>query len=467
MYKSGIEIPKVDFSIISCNRIAAGSYFIGFNLGNSGKLSKMDCNGIITVIEGAGSSIYEEDSGVSSALRTGAGSVPSDYSTVSGGQCNLITATSGGALDWLVIQSPTNPINYNGAVAQDSTTGSGSGASIFIDISAGVVSVNLSIAPGQGYQVGDNITILGSQVGGSDGVDDVILQVDLVFSGSSFIGAGCSNSVAGLGSSIVGGVGNTIEPNGYGSFIGGGATNLVCLPYGTVVGGVENSSTESASTIIGGFFNAASGIGSTIGGGGANTASGDGSKVGGGSNNVASGDTSTVSGGYQNIACGPLATVSGGCINSASGDYSYVGAGLCNTAVGCYSVVAGGQNNTASLYSNSCKYSTISGGYANSANGCASVISGGSCNLVSGTVSVISGGSSNLVSGIYSGILGGSNNTISCNCSFILGDNITADRACTTFVNALSVKNMPTDSDLPLPSGVIYLCTGDGTLRIA
>jgi hypothetical protein len=26
---------------------------------------------------------------------------------------------------------------------------------------------------------------------------------------------------------------------------------------------------------------------------------------------------------------------------------------------------------------------------------------------------------------------------------------------------------MPTESDLPLPSGVIYLCTGDGTLRIA
>jgi hypothetical protein len=47
----------------------------------------------------------------------------------------------------------------------------------------------------------------------------------------------------------------------------------------------------------------------------------------------------------------------------------------------------------------------------------------------------------------------------------IVGSNICADRACTTFVNALSVKNIPT-SDSGLPSGVIWRCTADNILRI-
>jgi hypothetical protein len=463
MYKSGIEIPKVDFSIISCNRIAAGSYFIGFNLGNSGKLSKMDCNGIITVIEGAGSSIYEEDSGVSSALRTGAGSVPSDYATVSGGQCNLITAPSGGATSWLVTQNPANPIDYSDAVTQDSTTGAGVGAAILIDIVAGTTSVNLTFNPGQGYQVGDLITILGSQVGGSDGVDDVILQVDSVFSGSSFIGSGCSNSIAGLGSSIVGGVGNTIDQGGYGSFIGGGNDNLVCAPYGTVAGGLNNVSTNVGSSIVGGAFNTTSETGSTVGGGVNNTSSGFFSTVGGGESNTASCCFSTVGGGGANTASGYYSTVSGGGSNTASNQYSTVSGGRQNTALCCYSTVSGGFCNTASSYS-----STVGGGKCNTSSCDSSTVSGGFSNTASGYYSTVSGGCRNTASGSYSGILGGQGNNIcGCNCSFIVGSNICADRTCTTFVNTLSVKNMPTESDLPLPSGVIYLCTGDGTLRIA
>ena len=37
----------------------------------------------------------------------------------------------------------------------------------------------------------------------------------------------------------------------------------------------------------------------------------------------------------------------------------------------------------------------------------------------------------------------------------IVGSNITADRACTTFVNNLSIKNIPTSSD-GLPSGSVW-----------
>jgi hypothetical protein len=42
---------------------------------------------------------------------------------------------------------------------------------------------------------------------------------------------------------------------------------------------------------------------------------------------------------------------------------------------------------------------------------------------------------------------------------------ITADRECATFVNNLSIKNIPTASGT-LPSGAIWRCTADNTLRI-
>jgi hypothetical protein len=51
MYGSGIEIPKVAFSTITLSKIATGSYFIGFDLDNGGKLSKINNLGNITVIE--------------------------------------------------------------------------------------------------------------------------------------------------------------------------------------------------------------------------------------------------------------------------------------------------------------------------------------------------------------------------------------------------------------------------------
>ena len=58
MYSSGIELPKVQFSLIDYAYIETGSYFTGFDLDNSGKLSKMDNSGIITVIEGESSARY-------------------------------------------------------------------------------------------------------------------------------------------------------------------------------------------------------------------------------------------------------------------------------------------------------------------------------------------------------------------------------------------------------------------------
>lgn len=51
MYNSGIELPQVEFSTIAKSLIPISSYFVGFDLGNLGKLSKMDNSGTITVIE--------------------------------------------------------------------------------------------------------------------------------------------------------------------------------------------------------------------------------------------------------------------------------------------------------------------------------------------------------------------------------------------------------------------------------
>jgi hypothetical protein len=60
---SGIEIPKVSFTTLDPDKIEIGSYFIGFDQGNGGKLSKMDHLGNITLIEGAVTSQFTYEIG--------------------------------------------------------------------------------------------------------------------------------------------------------------------------------------------------------------------------------------------------------------------------------------------------------------------------------------------------------------------------------------------------------------------
>ena len=93
--------------------------------------------------------------------------------------------------------------------------------------------------------------------------------------------------------------------------------------------------------------------------------------------------------------------------------------------------------------------------------GC-SFIGSGCKNLICGSfnsqTSTILGGSCNTIIGqgiTDSSILGGSSNTLQTNKSFIVGSDITSDRACTTFVNNLSIKNVPT-SPTGLPSGLVW-----------
>ena len=80
------------------------------------------------------------------------------------------------------------------------------------------------------------------------------------------------------------------------------------------------------------------------------------------------------------------------------------------------------------------------------------------CNA--GQYSFVGGGFQNIASSCNSAVLGGTaNNTSTFDCAMIVGSNITADASCTTFVNKLSIKNIPISS-VGLPSGSVYSNAG-------
>jgi hypothetical protein len=77
-------------------------------------------------------------------------------------------------------------------------------------------------------------------------------------------------------------------------------------------------------------------------------------------------------------------------------------------------------------------------------------------NTASGCLSFVGNGYCNIASGLRSSILGGQfNTTNTCADAMIVGSCITADRVCTTFVNNLSIMNIPT-SGVGLPVGSVY-----------
>ena len=142
------------------------------------------------------------------------------------------------------------------------------------------------------------------------------------------------------------------------------------------------------------------------------------------------------------LATGLCSTLRCGNTNIASGNYA-TALGRCNTA--------------------SSNYSTVSGGYVNTASARYSAVVGGSFNTSSNYGTTVLGGFQNTASGCYSGILGGSCNISSNDRAFIVGSNITSDRNCTTFVNALSMKTAPTSS-AGLPAGTVWVDTAAGNV---
>jgi len=175
--------------------------------------------------------------------------------------------------------------------------------------------------------------------------------------------------------------------------------------------------------------------------------------IGGGEKNVATGGLATISGGGTNTISGLYGTIGGGYFNAVTNLRGTIGGGSSNTISAYDSVISGGSANTISA---SGYYSAIGGGFLNTTAGALSTISGGFNHTInsSGIASTISGGYNNSVSGAYAGILGGRFNSASFNDSFIVGSNISTDRQCTTFVNNLSIKDIPTTA--PAESGAVW-----------
>lgn len=124
-----------------------------------------------------------------------------------------------------------------------------------------------------------------------------------------------------------------------------------------------------------------------------------------------------------------------------------------------FSVIGGGDFNT-----NRGNYSVLAGGLANTTACESSVVSGGHGNISDADYTFIGGGQNNRANGKHSSVVGGHNNTTKeYKNAHIVGSNIEADREDTTFVNNLSIKDIPT-SKTNLPKGSIW--SNKGVLTI-
>ncbi len=157
------------------------------------------------------------------------------------------------------------------------------------------------------------------------------------------IGGGVSNWVDGQGSTIAGGVGNSIVWVGLpsGNSIGGGEGNYIaamndCNISGGAANRIMTSSLDGCSA---------------VGGGLSNLVTGDYCVIPGGVNNAAEADDATISGGANNTITGwGMSTVGGGQGNYVEGAYCNISGGQSNSVSGDFGTIPGGQNNFATNY---------------------------------------------------------------------------------------------------------------------
>jgi hypothetical protein len=101
------------------------------------------------------------------------------------------------------------------------------------------------------------------------------------------------------------------------------------------------------------------------------------------------------------------------------------------------------------------EYSAILSGEYNVMRGSSSVIVGGNANTISGRNSIIGSGRGNDIDSDNSTIVGGENNSTKYKNTHLLGSNIEANREDATFVENLSITNIPI-SDKGLPKGAVW-----------
>jgi hypothetical protein len=294
---------------------------------------------------------------------------------------------------------------YGGALsltnAANSFTGNGSGLT-------GVNAATLGgLAAGSFWQVGGNTGVpTGSNfIGNTDnqfldlhanGVRAMRLRLlsdglGLYSNAPNVIGGSAVNLTA------VNVVGATIAGGGGNSTNGFPFINDVTADFGTIGGGAANTAGRNA-TVSGGYGNNAGGIGSFIGGGGY-----DGNIFPG---NSVQDNAATIGGGLGNYI-------------PSGGAYSSIGGGYFNTAAVAYSTIGGGYHNTASN-----AYVFVGGGFQNNASGPLATVAGGGNNTASWGFATVGGGLGNAASGNssgYSTICGGESNSASGDFSFIGG----------------------------------------------
>ena len=395
-----------------------------------------------------------------------------DNTTVSGGQCNTASAS----------YSTVSGGNTNRASGVSSVVSGGeknNACGFYTSVLGGLcntASAYYSTISGGFSNLAEGCAsvVSGGKCNTSNGCYSTISggYKNTVYDRYTFIGGGLYNFVQnvalcgatgavahGIGANSSGGTWDsssgcfTVAPTpidaGCSSTIGGGFQNSASAIYSTISGGRGNIVTSSAyySVIAGGDYNFASSNYSTVSGGGGNTASGN---------------YSTISGGVENCAT-EYSVISGGCKNNALDRLGYIGGGICNfirntTACGATgAVVHGIGSNTSGGIWNPilAKFTNNPTSCTNA--GCSSTISGGFQNRACANYATVSGGYCNIANALFSSVVGGCKNTIAttyCH-SFIIGSGITSDRACSTFVNNLSIKNIPTSS-AGLPAGSVW-----------
>jgi hypothetical protein len=109
------------------------------------------------------------------------------------------------------------------------------------------------------------------------------------------------------------------------------------------------------------------------------------------------------------------------------------------------------------------EFSAVLSGEYNVVRGDNSVITGGNANTISGRNSFVGSGRGNDIDSDDSTIIGGTNNSTKHKNTHLLGSNIEANREDTTFVENLSITNIP-NSDKGLPKGAVW--SNKGVLSI-
>ena len=312
----------------------------------------------------------------------------------------------------------------------------------------------------------------------------------------------CSSADTLQGNLIGGGTNNQILDSERSTILNGDENKICQDSFNTaILGGYQNSiasRAENGVIINGKCQRARAGARYSIAAGFCNLIAGGANEgfIGGGRNNTVCNASyrAGILGGCQNVVnMGKHSAIAGGDGNRIYGRNTGGGTGpLCNPRQQCNSFIGGGKDNRIGRIEATTGHSNaIVMGLANDIEKqgvCHNLIGTGQQNQIKKFVeesSIVAGGSNiiegtTLKSSCRSSVLGGFGNTVSSsvdssimggrdNCiqgldrTFIIGSNLTADRACTTFVNSLDISSsldftlseIPT-SDVGLRQGQLY-----------